>query len=112
MYRLRIRNPGLNDIGSLFTANTWLSLAAVICVGHDVKNRVSFSHIDPKLGYAVYDYFPAINFFDVASHENDEIVGLVRFEIVTYLLPVFHMGFIWKTTYDYELVKSIHQRAV
>ena len=51
-------------------------------VGHDVKNRVSFSHIDPKLGYAVYDYFPAINFFDVASNENDEIVGLVTFRIV------------------------------
>ncbi|MGG1344155.1 hypothetical protein ABE244_27065 [Bacillus toyonensis] len=101
------RSPGLNDIGSLFNCKYMAFFGGrLFVVGHDIKNRVSFSHIDPKLGYAVYDYFPAINFFDVASNENDEIVGLVPFRNS---LIIFCRYSIWalygKTTYDYELVK-------
>ena len=56
--------------------------------------------------------FPPL-IFDVASHENDEIVGLVPFRNS---LLIFCQYSIWalygKTTSDYELVKSIPQRAV
>jgi hypothetical protein len=74
-------NPGLNDLGNLTNFRTMaIKKDRIFVAAHPtVKNRVHFSYFDPYLGYAVYDYFPAIYFFDVATEDNDEIVELKVF---------------------------------
>jgi hypothetical protein len=71
-------NPGLNDLDNLtnFRAMAIKKDRVFVAAHPTVKNRVHFSYFDPYLGYAVYDYFPAIYFFDVATEDNDEITEL------------------------------------
>jgi hypothetical protein len=74
-------DPGLNDLANLtkFRAIA-IKKDRIFAAAHPtIKNRVSFCHHDPSLGYAVYDYWPATFFFDVATTENDEIVQLKVF---------------------------------
>jgi hypothetical protein len=73
--------PGLNDLDLLTTFRTFtIKKDRIYASAHPtVKNRLSFSYIDPYLGSGVYDYFPATYFIDVASEDNDEIVELKVF---------------------------------
>ncbi|MGQ3740806.1 hypothetical protein, partial [Bacillus sp. Fil] len=99
-------NPGLNDFDRLYRArHMTLYGGRLFMAAHPtMKNRVSFSHIDPTLGRAVYDYFPAVNFFDLG--ENDEIVGLVPFRSS---LLIFCRYSVWalfgEVKYDFKLMR-------
>jgi hypothetical protein len=101
-------NPGLNDLSFLTTFRTMtMHKGRLYAAAHPVhKNRVSFSHIDPTLGYSVYDYFPAVNFFDVAISEGDEVMEIRTFRDV---LAIFCKRSIWalygNTTADFQLLK-------
>jgi hypothetical protein len=103
-------NPGLNDLANLTNFRTFaLKKDRVFAAAHPtIKNRVSFSYFDPYLGYAVYDYFPAIYFFDVATEDNDEITELKVFRNV---LMIFCKKSVWAlkgdgaTLADLELIK-------
>ncbi|MFC5775161.1 hypothetical protein [Ectobacillus antri] len=101
-------NPGLNELGNLsaFRALT-MHKGRLYAAAHPVhKNRVSFSHIDPTLGFSVYDYFPAVNFFDIATNDNDEIIELRTFRDT---LVIFCRNTIWalygNTTSEFQLLK-------
>lgn len=74
-------NPGLNDLDNLTNFRTFtIKKDRIYAAAHPTaKNRVSFSYFDPFVGTAVYDYFPATYFFDVATEDNDEIVELKVF---------------------------------
>ncbi|MEK3819689.1 hypothetical protein MKY20_11540 [Cytobacillus sp. FSL W8-0315] len=74
-------NPGLNDLNILTNFRTFaVKKDRIYAAAHPtVKNRVSFCFIDPIIGSAVYDYFPASYFFDVATEDNDEIIELKVF---------------------------------
>lgn len=74
-------NPGANDLANLTNFRALaIKKDRVFAAAHPtVKNRLSFCHRDVNLGYAVYDYWPASFFFDVATDENDEIVQLATF---------------------------------
>jgi hypothetical protein len=103
-------NPGLNELANLTNFRTFaLKKDRVFAAAHPtVKNRVSFSYIDPYIGYAVYDYFPSIYFFDVAVEDNDEIVELRVFRNV---LVIFCKRSVWvlrgdsATITELELIK-------
>ncbi|GIN88708.1 hypothetical protein J6TS2_50940 [Heyndrickxia sporothermodurans] len=75
------QDPGLNDLDNLTNFRTFtIKKDVIFAAAHPtVKNRVSFSYFDPYLGSGVYDYWPAIYFFDVATEDNDEIVELKVF---------------------------------
>lgn len=103
-------DPGLNDLASL---NTFRAIAIkknrVFAAAHPyVKNRISFCHHDETLGYAVYDYWPAAFFFDVAVEDNDEIVQLKVFRDA---LIIFCKRSVWalfgdgRTINDYQLTR-------
>jgi hypothetical protein len=103
-------DPGLNDLDNLTNFRCIaIKKDRIFAAAHPtVKNRVSFCHHDPTLGYAVYDYWPASFFFDVATEENDEIVELKVFRDA---LIIFCKRSIWalygdgRTLNDYELKK-------
>lgn len=106
-----LTDPGTNDLANLtnFRAITLNKYERVFAAAHPtVKNRVSFCHLDPILGYAVYDYFPATHFFDLATIDNDEIVELKLFRDA---VIVFCKRSIWaiygdgRTLADYEIKK-------
>jgi hypothetical protein len=107
---LETTDPGLNDLVNLTNFRTMaLKKDRVFAAAHPtVKNRVSFCYFDPYLGYAVYDYWPATYFFDVAVEDNDEIVELKVFRNV---LVIFCKRSIWvlkgdgANLTDLELVK-------
>jgi hypothetical protein len=103
-------DPGLNDLSNLtnFRAIA-IKKDRIFAAAHPtVKNRVSFCHHDPTIGYAVYDYWPAAFFIDVATEENDEIVELKVFRDA---LIIFCKRSVWalygdgRTIDDYELKK-------
>jgi hypothetical protein len=81
-------DPGLNDLASLTNFRTLaLKKDRFFAAAHPtVKNRVSFCYFDPYIGYGVYDYWPAIYFFDVASEDNDEIIELKVFRDLLVIL--------------------------
>jgi hypothetical protein len=107
---LETTDPGLNDLHNLTNFRSFvLKKDRVIAAAHPtIKNRVSFCYFDPYLGYAVYDYFPADYFFDVAVEDNDEIVELRVFRS---FVIIFCKRSIWAlkgdgaTLSDLELVK-------
>jgi hypothetical protein len=74
-------DPGLNDLANLtnFRAIA-VKQGRIYAAAHPtVKNRLSFCHHDPYVGYAVYDYWPATHFIDVATDNNDVINQLEVF---------------------------------
>lgn len=103
-------DPGLNDLINLTNCRALaLKKDRLFIVGHPTqKNRVHFSWIDPIIGYAVYDYIPAIYFFDVAVEDNDEIVEL---KVFRNQLIIFCKKSIWTlkgdgaSLADLELIK-------
>lgn len=106
-----LSDPGTNDLANLtnFRAITLNKYERVFAAAHPtVKNRVSFCHLDPIIGYSVYDYFPATHFFDLATIDNDEIVELKLFRDA---VIVFCKRSIWaiygdgRTLNDYEIKK-------
>ncbi|MGF6951867.1 hypothetical protein QF028_004372 [Neobacillus sp. B4I6] len=107
---LETTDPGLNDLANLTNFRTIaMKKDRVFAAAHPtVKNRVSFCYFDPYKGYAVYDYWPAIYFFDVAVEDNDEIVELKVFRNV---LMIFCKKSVWAlrgdgvTLADLELIK-------
>jgi hypothetical protein len=103
-------NPGLNDLINLSNFRTMaIKKDRIFAAAHPtIKNRVSFCYFDPYLGYAVYDYWPAIYFFDVGTDENDEIVELKVFRNALIILCK-RSAWVLKgdgaTLADYELIK-------
>lgn len=101
-------DPGLNDLANLtnFRAIA-IKKDRIFAAAHPtVKNRISFCHHDPTLGYAVYDYFPATFFFDVAASENDEITQLKVFRDALIVLCKRSIWVLYgdgRTINDYEL---------
>lgn len=103
-------NPGSNTLSTLtsFRAIAIKKDRIFAAADSKVKNRVSFCHHDPGIGFAVYDYWPATFFFDVAAGENDEIVELKVFRDA---LIIFCKRSIWAlygdgmTLNDYNLHK-------
>jgi hypothetical protein len=103
-------DPGLNDMANLTNFRKFaLKKDRLFVAAHPtIKNRVNFCYFDPYLGYAVYDYFPATYFVDVAVEDNDEIVELKTFRNV---LVILCKRSIWvlkgdgSTIVDYELIK-------
>lgn len=92
-------DPGSNDLVNLtkFRAIA-IKKDRIFAAAHaTVKNRLSFCHRDPTLGYAVYDYWPATFFFDVATDENDEIVQLKVFRDA---IIIFCKRSVWILTGD------------
>jgi hypothetical protein len=92
-------DPGANDLISL---NNFRAIAIkkdrIFAAAHPtVKNRVSFCYHDPFIGYAVYDYWPATHFIDIAPDENDEIVELKVFRDA---LLIFCTRSVWLLTGD------------
>lgn len=74
-------DPGLNDLANL---TNFRSIAIkkdrIFAAAHSIaKNRLSFCHHDPIVGYAVYDYWPSTFYFDVATDEGDQITALKVF---------------------------------
>jgi hypothetical protein len=105
-----LSDPGTNDLENLTNFRCLaIKKDRIFAAAHPtVKNRVSFCHHDPYIGYAVYDYWPAAFFIDVATEENDEIVELKVFRDA---LIIFCKRSIWalygdgRTINDYELKK-------
>lgn len=103
-------DPGSNDLANLTNFRTLaIKKDRIFTAAHPTqKNRVSFCHHDATIGYAVYDYFPATFFFDVATDDNDEIVELKVFRDA---IVIFCKRSIWalygdgRTLQDYELIK-------
>jgi hypothetical protein len=107
---LETTDPGLNDLINLSTFRTFaIKKDRIFAAAHPtVKNRVSFCYFDPYLGYAVYDYWPATYFFDVAVEDNDEIVELRVFRNTLLILckrSVWVLTGDGATITDYELTK-------
>lgn len=103
-------DPGLNDLSNLTNFRTIaIKKDRIFAAAHPtVKNRVSFCYHDPYIGYAVYDYWPAIYFFDVGVEDNDEIVELKVFRNVLIILckrSVWALKGDGASLLDYELVK-------
>lgn len=103
-------DPGSNDLANLtnFRAIA-IKKDRIFAAAHPtVKNRVSFCHHDPTIGYAVYDYWPAPFFIDVATEENDEIVELKVFRDALIILCKRSIWALYgdgRTINDYQLHK-------
>jgi hypothetical protein len=105
-----LTDPGTNDLANLTQFKTFVIHGERIyaCAHPTNRNRISFCHIDPNLGYGVYDYFPATHFFDVAVDDNDEIIQLKVFRDA---VIVFCKRSVWalygngRTLNDYTLEK-------
>jgi hypothetical protein len=107
---LETTDPGLNDLANLTNFRTFaIKKDRIFAAAHPtVKNRVSFCYFDPYLGYAVYDYWPAIYFFDVGVEDNDEIVELKVFRNVLIILckrSAWALKGDGATLADFELIK-------
>ncbi|PKR86096.1 hypothetical protein [Heyndrickxia camelliae] len=103
-------DPGVNDLINLTNFRTFaIKKDRIFAAAHPtVKNRVSFCYFDPYLGYAVYDYWPAIYFFDVATEDNDEIVELRAFRNTLIILckrSAWVLTGDGATLLDYQLTK-------
>jgi hypothetical protein len=103
-------DPGLNDLINLTNFRALaIKKDRIFAAAHPtVKNRVSFCYFDPYLGYAVYDYWPAIYFFDVAVEDNDEIIELKVFRNALIILckrSAWALKGDGATLADYELIK-------
>ncbi|MED5042766.1 hypothetical protein P9848_12610 [Geobacillus stearothermophilus] len=103
-------NPGLNDLNNLtnFRAIA-IKKDRIFAAAHPtVKNRISFCHRDPYIGYAVFDYWPAPFFIDVATEDNDEIVELKVFRDALIILCKRSIWALYGdgiTINDYQLLK-------
>lgn len=103
-------DPGLNDLANLtnFRAVA-IKQDRIYAAAHPtVKNRLSFCHHDPIKGYAVYDYWPAIFFIDVATDNNDVINQLETFRNGLVILceqSVWYLVGDGRTAQDYQLTK-------
>jgi hypothetical protein len=105
-----LTDPGTNDMANLTKFRTLVINGERIyaCAHPTNRNRISFCHIDPSLGYGVYDYFPATHFFDVAVDDNDEIIELKLFRDA---VIAFCKRSVWalygngRTANDYQLIK-------
>jgi hypothetical protein len=105
-----LTDPGTNDLENLTNFRTIAINGERIyaCAHPTNRNRVSFCHIDPDLGYGVYDYFPATHFFDLAVDDNDEIVELRVFRgaVIAFckrsLWAIYGNG---RTLNDYQIIK-------
>jgi hypothetical protein len=103
-------DPGQNELANLTAVRTIvINGGRIYLCGHPTnKNRVSFSHIDPLLGYGVYDYIPSTHFFDLAVDDNDEIIDLIVFRGA---VIVFCKRSVWaiygngRTADDYEIIQ-------
>jgi len=103
-------DPGLNDLANLTNFRTFaLKGERLFACAHPTNlNRLSFCHIDPKLGYGVYDYFPATHFIDISVDDNDPIINLKVFRDK---LIIFCKRSIWllegdgRTLDDYTITK-------
>jgi len=75
------KDPGLNDLANLTNFRALaIKQDRIYAAAHPtVKNRLSFCHHDPYIGYAAYDYWPAIFFIDIATDNNDLINQLEVF---------------------------------
>lgn len=105
-----LTDPGSNELNNLtnFRAIAMKQDRIYAAAHPTVKNRVSFCHHDPTLGFAVYDYFPATFFFDVAVEDNDEIVELKVFRDALIVLCKRSVWAIYgdgRTANDYQLKK-------
>lgn len=103
-------DPGSNDIVNLTSVRAIaMKQDRIYVAGHPtVKNRISFCHHDQTLGVAVYDYFPAPFFIDVAVEDNDEIVELKVFRDALIILckrSVWALYGDGRTAEDYQLKK-------
>jgi hypothetical protein len=104
------QDPGLNDIANLTNFRALaIKQDRIYAAAHPtVKNRLSFSHHDPYIGYAVYDYFPATFFIDVATDNNDVINQL---EVFRDGLAILCENSVWflrgdgRTINDFDLQK-------
>jgi hypothetical protein len=87
-------SPGLNDLANLNAFRAFvLKNDRIFALGHDtVKNRLSFCHFDISKGYAMFDYWPAPFFIDVAVSDNDEILDIRSFRDV---IIIFCKRTIW-----------------
>lgn len=106
-----VTDPGLNDLGLL---TNFRSIAIkqdrIFALAHPtVKNRLSFCHHDPVLGYAVYDYFPATFFFDLVSEANDEALALRTFRNA---IIVFNRRSMWALTGDGRTINDYDLRKI
>ena len=103
-------DPGLNDLANLtnFRAIA-IKKDRIFAAAHPtVKNRISFCHHDPTLGYATFDYWPSVFFFDVATTENDEIVQLEVFRdglVILCKRSVWYLQGDGRALADYNLIK-------
>jgi hypothetical protein len=103
-------NPGLNDLANLTGFRAFvLKNDRIFALSHpSIKNRLSFCHFDTAKGYAMFDYFPAAFFFDIAVSDNDEIVDILTFRNA---IVIFCKRTMWalygngSTLDDYELIK-------
>jgi hypothetical protein len=92
-------DPGSNDLVNLtnFRAIA-IKQDRIFALAHaTVKNRLSFCHHDPTLGYATYDYWPAVFFFDLVSEQNDEALTIRTFRNA---IVVFNKHSMWSLTGD------------
>lgn len=105
-----LTDPGSNDLVNLtnFRAIA-IKQDRIYAAAHPtVKNRLSFSHHDPNIGFATFDYWPAPFFIDVAVEDNDEIIELKVFRDA---LIIFCKRSVWalygdgRTIADYQLKK-------
>jgi hypothetical protein len=104
-------DPGLNDLANLtkFRAIA-IKQDRIFALAHPtIKNRLSFCHHDPTLGYATYDYFPATFFFDLVSEENDESVTLRTFRNA---IIVFNRRSMWSLTGDGRTISDYGMRRI
>jgi hypothetical protein len=104
-------DPGSNDLVNLtkFRAIA-IKQDRIFALAHaTVKNRLSFCHHDPTLGYATYDYFPATFFFDLVSEQNDEAVTLRTFRDA---IIVFNRRSMWSLTGDGRTIDAYDLRRI
>lgn len=92
-------DPGQNDLVNLSSVrDIAIKNERIYILGHPTNhNRVSFCHIDPYLGFGVYDYFPATHYFDLAVNDNDEMLAL---ELFRSSIISFGKRSIWAITGD------------
>jgi len=105
------QNIGLNDLGNLTEFRTIaLKKDRFFAAAHpDIGNRLSFCHRDPKLGLAVYDYWPAAYFIDIPSDGDDTIVKL---EVFRGDLVIFCKRTIWLLEGDGTSVNSYNLKKI
>ncbi|WNS74235.1 hypothetical protein RRV45_15095 [Bacillus sp. DTU_2020_1000418_1_SI_GHA_SEK_038] len=104
-------DPGLNDLANLTNFRALaIKQDRIYAAAHPtVKNRLSFCHHDPKIGYAAYDYWPAIFFTDIATDNNDVINQL---EVFRDGLVVLCENSIWFLRGDGRTINDFDQQKI